>query len=36
MNWLIQEKIFTYFYNKFWPMNRMDYMQCGINNSLLT
>ena len=31
MNWLIGEKIFTYFYNKFWPLNRMHYIECGVN-----
>ena len=34
MNWLIQEKRFTYFYNKFRPVNRMHYMKCGVNSSL--
>ena len=34
MNWLIQEKIFTYFYNKFRPVNRMYYIKCGVNSSL--
>ena len=36
MNWLIQEKMFTYFYNKFRPVNHMHYMKCGVNSSLLT
>ena len=36
MNWLIQKKIFTYFYNKFRPVNRMHYIKCGANISLLT
>jgi hypothetical protein len=36
MNWLIQEKIFTYFYNKFRPVNCTHYIKCGINSSLLT
>jgi len=36
MNWLIQEKIFTYFYNKFRPVNHMYYIKCGVNSSLLT
>jgi len=36
MNWLIREKMFTYFYNKFRPVNRMYYVQCGVNSSLLT
>jgi hypothetical protein len=26
MNWLIREKIFTYFYNTFRPMNLMHYI----------
>ena len=34
MNWLIREKIFTYFYNKFGPVNRMHYIKCGVNSSL--
>ena len=36
MNWLIREKMFTFFYNKFKPVNRMHYMKCGVNASLLT
>jgi len=36
MYWLIQEKMFTYFYNKFRPVNRMYYIKCGVNSSLLT
>ena len=36
MNWLIWEKMFTYFYNKFRPVNRMYYIKCGVNSSLLT
>jgi len=28
MNWLIWGKIFTYFYNKFRPVNYMCYMKC--------
>ena len=36
MNWLIREKIFTYSYNKFWPLNRMNYIECDVNSSLLT
>jgi hypothetical protein len=36
MNWLIWGKMFTYFYNKFRPVNRMHYIKCGINSSLLT
>jgi len=35
MNWLIWKKVFTYFYNKFMPVNRMHYMKCGVNSSLL-
>jgi len=34
MNWLIWKKMFTYFYNKFTPVNRMYYIQCGVNGSL--
>jgi hypothetical protein len=36
MNWLIREKMFTYFYNKFRPVNRMYYIKCGVNSSLLS
>ena len=36
MNWLIWEKMFTYFYNKFRPVNRMHYIKCGANSSLLS
>ena len=36
MNWLIRKKIFTYFYDKFWPLNRMHYIECGVNSTLLT
>jgi hypothetical protein len=36
MNWLIRGKMFTYFYNKFRPVNRMHYMKCGVNSALLT
>ena len=36
MNWLIQEKMLNYFYNKFRPVNRMHYIKCGVNSSLLT
>ena len=36
MNWLIQEKMFTYFYSKFRPVNCMHYIKCGVNSSLLT
>jgi hypothetical protein len=34
MNWLIWEKMFTYFYNKFKPVNHIHYMKCGVNSSL--
>ena len=30
MNCLIQERMFTYFYNKFRPVNRMHYIKCGV------
>ena len=36
MNCLMGEKMFTYFYNKFRPVNRMYYIKCGVNSSLLT
>jgi len=36
MNWLIREKIFTYFYNKFRPVNRMHYIKYDVYSSLLT
>ena len=36
MNWLIQEKMFTYFYNKFRPLNCMHNIKCDVNSSLLT
>ena len=36
MNWLILEKMFTYFYNKFRPVNRLHYIKYGVNSSLLT
>ena len=35
MNWLIWQKIFTSFYNKFRPVNCMYYIKCGVNSSLL-
>jgi len=35
-NWLICKKMFTYFYNKFRPVNCMRYIKCGVNISLLT
>jgi len=28
--------MFTYFYNKFRPVNRMHFIKCGVNSSLLT
>jgi len=36
MNWLIREEMFTYFYNKFRPVNHMYYIKCGVNSSLLS
>ena len=33
---VIQEKMLTHFYNKFRPVNRMHYIKCGVNSSLLT
>ena len=36
MNWLIREKMFTYFYNKFRPVNQMHHIKYGVNSSLLT
>jgi hypothetical protein len=36
MNWLIWEEMFTYFYNKFRPVNHIHYIKCGVNSSLLT
>ena len=36
MNWLIWEKVFTNFYNKFRPVSRMHYIKCGVNSSILT
>jgi len=36
MNWFIQKKMLTYFYNKFRPVNRVHYIKCGVNSSLLT
>jgi len=36
MNWFIREKIFTYFYNKFRPVNRMYYVKCSVISLLLT
>ena len=34
MNWLIREKMFIYFYNKFRPVNCMNYTKCGVISSL--
>jgi len=36
MNWLIREKFFAYFYNKFRLVNCMHYIKCGVKSSLLT
>jgi hypothetical protein len=36
MNWLIRGKMFTYFYNKFRPVNHMHYTKCGVNISFVT
>jgi len=36
MNWLIWEKMLTYFYNKVRHVNCMHYIKCGVNSSLLT
>ena len=36
MDWLIQKKMLTYFYNEFRPVNHMHYIKCGVNSSLLT
>ena len=33
MNWFIREKMFTYCYNKFRPLNRMHYVKFSVNNS---
>ena len=33
MNWLIREKMFIYFYNKFSPVNRMHCLKCGVHLS---
>jgi len=32
MNWLIWEKMLTYFHNKFRPENGICYIKCGVNN----
>jgi len=34
MNWLSWERLFTYFYNKFRPVNHIHYIKCGVNSSL--
>ena len=34
MSWLIGEKMFTHFYNKFRPVNCMYYIKCGVNSLL--
>ena len=35
MNWLIRgKKMFTYFYNKFRPVNHMYFIKCCVNSSL--
>jgi hypothetical protein len=34
MNWLIREKLFTYFDNKFNPVNCMYFIKCCVNSSL--
>jgi hypothetical protein len=34
MNWLIRKKKFTYFYNKFRPVNRMYFIKSCVNSSL--
>jgi hypothetical protein len=36
MIWLIREKMFAYFYNKFRPLNRMYFIKFGVNCSLRT
>jgi len=36
MNWLIWEKLFTYFYKKFKSVNCMHYIKCSVNSLLLT
>jgi len=28
--------MFISFYNEFWPVNRMHYIKCSVNSSLLT
>jgi len=36
MNWLMWEKMFSCFYNKFRLVNCMHYIKCAVNSSLLT
>ena len=36
MNWFIREKMFTYCYNKFRPVNRMHYIKRSVNSLLPT
>ena len=36
LNWLIWEKIFTNFYNKFSTVNHMHYIKCGVKSSFVT
>jgi len=31
MNWLIREKIFTFYYNKFRFVIQMYFIKCGVN-----
>ena len=35
MNWLNQEKMFTYFYNKFRPVKCMHYIKCGVTHIIM-
>jgi len=35
MNWLIRDKTFTYFCNKFRLVNHMCYTKCGVNGSFV-
>jgi hypothetical protein len=32
MNWSMRKKIFAYFYDKFRPVNLMNYIKCGVNS----
>jgi len=36
INWIMWEKMFSCFYNKFSPVNCTHYIKCGVNSSLLT